>query len=258
MPATDDANVKQPTTRRGSDGGVGGAGLLLAIGVALAGWFIGDGFVAGRRADNIVTVKGLAEREVKADLALWPLRFVATNDNLAVAQGKIAADTAVVTRFVTEAGIDPASVQTEPLEVTDRLAERYRSGPVESRFIVAQTVMVRSTDVDRIDALARRLGDLVAAGVVLTTEGQPYPGPLYLFTGLNDIKPSMIGEATVNARDGAEKFAADSGSQIAGIRRAAQGVFQILPRDNAPGVIEERQILKTVRVVSTIEYLLED
>jgi uncharacterized protein len=33
-------------------------------------------------------------------------------------------------------------------------------------------------------------------------------------------------------------------------------VFEILPRDQAPGMTEENQITKIVRVVSTIDYRL--
>lgn len=123
---------------------------------------------------------------------------------------------------------------------------------MESRFIVAQTLMVRSREVDRIAEASQRVGDLVARGVVLSAEGQG-PGPAYVFTQLNAIKPDMIAQAT---RDAREQFAADSGSRLGGIRTASQGLFQILPRDAAPGEMESRQINKTVRVVTTIEYAL--
>jgi hypothetical protein len=116
--------------------------------------------------------------------------------------------------------------------------------------------MVRSTDVERIEATSQRVSELIEAGVVLSSEGGA--GPYYLFTRLNDVKPEMIGEATRRAREGAEQFAADSGSRVGGIRRASQGLFQILARDDAPSIMEQRQIRKTVRVVSTIDYVLVD
>jgi hypothetical protein len=77
-----------------------------------------------------------------------------------------------------------------------------------------------------------------------------------VFTGLNAIKPDLLAEASTNAREAARQFAADVDSTIAGIRRASQGIFEILPRDAAPGISEGGQIDKKVRVVSTIEYLL--
>jgi hypothetical protein len=232
------------------------AALLLGAGIAAAGWLIGDGFRAGRVAERVVTVKGLAEREVKADLALWPMRFVATSDDLAAAQADLAQAERAVLRFLTEGGIGRDAIEVQGVEVTDRLAQAWQSGPIESRYIVAESLMVRSADVDTIKTLSQDVGRLVEAGVVLTSEGAR--GPFYLFTGLNAVKPEMIAAATENARAGAEQFAADSRSRIAGIQRANQGLFQILPRDNAPGQSEELQVMKTVRVVTTIDYRLAD
>ena len=234
------------------------AAALLAVGLAVGGWFIGHGFTQARAGDRFVTVKGVAEREVAADLALWPVRFVTTSNDLAAAQSRIAEDAERVLRFLTANGLDRKAVEVASLEVTDLLAQAYRSGPIESRFIVAETLMVRTTEVDKVALAAQRIGDLLAAGVVLSSEGQLSPGPVYLFTRLNDIKPAMIAEATQSAREGAEQFAKDSASRISGIRRASQGLFEILPRDNTPGMSQEKQIAKTVRVVSTIDYALAD
>ena len=234
------------------------AAALLAAGVALGGWFVGRGFLEARAGDRFVTVKGVAERMVTADLALWPIRFVTTSNELAEARERIAADARNVMEFLAANGLPPEQVGVESLQVTDLLAQAYRSGPIESRFIVAETLMVRTHEVDKIALASQKIGDLVAAGVVLSSEGRPSPGPIYLFTRLNDIKPGMIAEATKSAREGAEQFAKDSASRITGIGRANQGLFQILPRDNVPEMSQENQIEKTVRVVSTIDYALAD
>src|SRR5512132_518274 len=146
----------------------------------------------------------------------------------------IGSDTDTVRTFLAANGVPASVVEVRSLQVNDLLAPPYRSAPIESRFIIAQTLVVRTAEVDNIAAATQKIGDLVAAGVVLGGEGQPSPGPVYLFTGLNDIKPAMIAEATKSARAGAEQFAEDSGSRITGIRRASQGLFQILPRDDAP------------------------
>jgi len=230
--------------------------LVVAVGLVLAGKFVGDGFRAGRQEDRYVSVKGIAERDAKADLVLWPLRFVSTGNDLAAVQAKNRKDADSVRQFLTAAGVPVASIEVQGVEVTDVLANAYRSGPVDTRFIVAQTLLVRSVDVDRIAGVSQRVGELVDAGVVLSSEGGG--SPYYLFTKLNDVKPAMIAEATKRAREGAEQFAADSGSRVGGIRRASQGLFQILARDDTPGTSEQRQINKTVRVVSTVDYLLVD
>jgi hypothetical protein len=229
--------------------------LILGLGLLGAGFLVGRGFERGRAADRYVTVKGLAEAFVTADLAVWPLRVTATGDDLGRIQEQIDAALATITGFLTEQGIEPEAIQPQRVEVTDLLAQAYRpEGVGENRFILAQTVIVRTEQVDRVARLNQQTGELVRRGVVLADAG----GPVYLFTRLNEIKPEMLAEATRNARLSAEQFAADSGSEIAGIRRASQGLFEILARDPAPGLFEPNQPDKQIRVVSTIEYRLRD
>jgi hypothetical protein len=229
--------------------------LILGLGLLGAGFLVGRGFERGRAADRYVTVKGLAESFVTADLAVWPLRITGTGDDLGRVQDRLDADLATVTGFLTEQGIEPDAIQPQRVEVTDLLAQPYRpEGVGDNRFILAQTVIVRTEQVDQVARLNQQTGELVKRGIVLADTG----GPTYLFTRLNEIKPEMLAEATRNARVSAEQFAADSASAIADIRRASQGVFEILPRDPAPGMLEQNQIDKKVRVVSTIEYRLRD
>ncbi len=233
--------------------------ILLSAGIVLAGWFVGDGFVKGRSADRFVSVKGVSERDVKADMALWPLRFTSTDDNLARAQQRFDEYRATVVKFLGAHGIDASRVELQGFDVTDVLANPYRApGAVTSRYIISGTLMVRVDDPDVVQKASQDLGTLVSQGVVFSSQGGMGGGPTFLFTKLNDLKPQMIAEATASAREGAEQFAKDSGSRLGGIRQASQGVFQILPRDRAPGVMEESQINKTVRVVSTVEYRLEN
>jgi len=234
-------------------------GTALAVGVALGGFFIGRGFVQSRTVDRFVTVKGVAEREVKADLALWPIRFVAASNDLRQAQAEIARSARQVHALLVRHGIDTAAVEVMALEVQDAYANPYREGPVTNRFIVTQTLMVRSTEPDSIMAASQRVGELLDAGVLLSSgygPGGPAGTPTFLFTRLNDFKPAMIAEATAAAREAAEQFAADAETTLGGIRQANQGIFVILPRDQASGVTEESQLFKTVRVVATIDYYL--
>ncbi len=236
------------------------AALVLAAGVAVGGWFVGHGFASGRSADRFVTVKGLAERDVKADLALWPLRLIVGDNDLSTAQATMARNTAEVLGFLARHDVDTTQAELQGFRVVDAFAQPYGGNAnAPNRFVITQTVMVRSSDPDGIFAASQDVGRLVAAGVVLSSGEEWGPGgPTFIFTRLNDLKPEMIAEATASAREAAQRFADDANSQIGGIRRANQGVFVILPRDQAPGAREENQLFKTVRVVSTIEYLLED
>jgi uncharacterized protein len=181
--------------------------IILALGLALSGLFIGYGFASGRARDRYVEVKGLAEREVTADLALWPLRYVSTGDDLAVAQGQITRSTRQVFAFLSKYGIDTASVQLQALEVSDAFANRFpgeRGGP---RFVIQQTVMVRSGTPAVVMAASQKVSDLVAAGVVLSSSGEyGIGGPTFVFTRLNQLKPAMVAQATANAREAARNL----------------------------------------------------
>jgi hypothetical protein len=232
--------------------------VIIAVGLALGGWFIGHGFTQGRSSVRYVEVKGLAEREVTADLALWPLRYVSTGNDLTVAQAGLTRSTRQVFAFLTRHGIDTTAVQLQALEVSDADANRFpgeRAGP---RFVIQQTVIVRSRAPDVVMAASQRVSELVAGGVILSSSGEyGIGGPTFVFTRLNQLKPAMVAEATANAREAAQQFATDSRTGLGGIRQASQGVFVILPRDQAPGVNESGQLQKIVRVVSTVQYILK-
>ena len=230
---------------------------IIAIGMVLAGLLIGGGF-ARSRTDRYVTVKGISEREVQADLAIWPLRIVAASDNLATANTQLQESLQKIRAFLTAQQIDASQATLQDFSVTDAQTNQYSGGVAAgSRFVIRQTVVVRSTKPQLISSASQRVSDLVNAGVVLSSGGEyGNGGPTFVFTGLNKLKPEMIGEATARARESAEQFARDSRSSIGGIRRASQGIFEILPRDQSDGITEASQIVKTVRVVSTIDYAL--
>jgi hypothetical protein len=233
--------------------------LLMAMGLALAGWWIGHGFMKGRAADRFVTVKGVSEREVKANIAFWYLRYTAADNNLAQAQARIQASTNTIRNFLLENGIRPDEISFASLEVNDVLANPWRgTGQVDFRYVVNQGLLVRSDRPDTLQAASQKVGELVDAGVILGSGGGPAGGPTFLFTKLNDLKPEMIAEATASARQAAEQFAKDSQSHLGGIRQANQGVFVILPRYQTAGMMEDSQMDKTVRVVTTVEYYLRD
>jgi len=231
---------------------------ILAAGIAVAGWSAGRGFVRARLGDRYVTVKGISEREVTADLAIWPLRLVVADNDLARAQSRMQSNVAEIFQFLARSEIDTTQVTLQDFGVVDVQANEFRQpGMTSNRYIIRQVVVVRSDAPGRVQAATQRVGELVNAGVVLSS-GSDYGngGPTFIFRGLNQLKPEMIAEATARAREGAEKFAADSRSGLAGIRRANQGVFEILPRDQAQGISEGSQVAKVVRVVSTVDYIL--
>lgn len=228
---------------------------ILAAGIGYAGMQIHDGLVAFNSQDRVVTVKGLAQEDVVADLALWPISYTETGNDLAALQETMDQKGQVVINFLKRHGITENEIELQQVTVQDLLAQSYRQGNIsESRYILTQGYMVRTDKVDKVARAAQAIGSLVRQGVVLAQNGT---GPIYLFTKLNDIKPKMIAAATQNAREAAQQFANDSGEKVGGIKRAYQGVFQILARDETYMVAEANQMHKTVRVVSTLDFYLE-
>lgn len=224
--------------------------IFLAFGIIVSGYFV----AMTKMSDRYVTVKGVAEQDVEADLAVWPIKFTVTGNDLVKMQTEIEKNFAIISAFIKSKNINDTLFLTKP-EMTDLMAQSYNSQEkVHNRFIITQPVMLRTTNVDAVAQLAGSIGELTKQGIIMND----YSGPKYIYTKLNDIKPSMIAEATKNARKGAEQFAADSNSAIAGIRRANQGVFTILPRDGGEAYEETSTPNKKIRVVSTIEYILGD
>jgi len=236
------------------------ASLILGIGFVGGSWLLGNSLVRARTAERIVSVKGVAEREVSAELAVWPLRLSASGGDLMAVNAKLNADVARIRAFLARHGLDQAETELQDFVVSDAYANQYAGAErVASRYVIRQTLMVRSTEPEKVLKASQAIGELVGEGLVFTS-GNEYGGggPTFVFDGLNTLKPKMIAEATAEARKGSEQFARDSKSRIAGIRRANQGLFEIRARDEAPGISEQSQISKTVRVVATVEYFLKD
>ncbi|UJQ93221.1 SIMPL domain-containing protein [Mariluticola halotolerans] len=232
--------------------------IVLAAGMALGGWFVGTSLVKSREPLRIVTVKGLSERPVKADLGFWPIRFVATGPNLETARSGLEASERAVRQFLTSKGFEEADIGVQNITVEDRYAG-YNAGntPDDVRFVLTEDMLVTSRDVDALADASRSVADLLRSGVVFSSDAYS-AGPSFVFTGINDLKSEMLTEATQRARDTAEQFADESGANVGDIQTANQGVFEILPAVDIPNDRPDKQIDKRVRVVTTITYFLTD
>ena len=230
-------------------------GIFVCIGLICAGFFPGYYYYKTYKTNNSVVVKGLAEIDVKADLAIWKIKFSVAGNDMNVAQQKITSQLKDVVAFLTQAGFKDDEIIVESLSVVDKLAERYASSTTPTyRYLLTQKLTVKSKDVDLVDKSSSNISSLISKGIIFS--GDEYSNPVsYLFTGLNEIKPKMLEEATKNAKQSANEFAKASGSKVGKIRRASQGVFSILA--GTEDGYEKQSIDKKVRVVSTIEYWLD-
>ncbi len=227
-------------------------GLSLVLGLVAASVIGGRALLEMRALERTVTVKGLAEREVPADLAIWPLRFNDVDNDLSALYRRLERSSEEVLAFLREGGFGEDELSVSAPAVTDRQAQGFYdpSGRAQ-RYTGSGVVTVYSSDVERVRNLRTAVGELGRKGIALS--GDDYQARTeFLFTGLNALKPGMIEDATREAREVAQKFAEDSGSRLGKIRQASQGVFSISDRDsNTPHI-------KRVRVVSTLEYYLVD
>lgn len=233
------------------------AALVVAIGIALAGWLAGQALIQSREPIRTVTVKGLSERNVMSDLGYWPIKFVATGPTLEDARAQLEESDAAVRQFLLGAGFPAEAMNVQNILVEDRLAGYNASNtPDLARFVLTEEFIVTSGDVEAIAQAARDVGDLLRAGVVFSSDSYN-AGPSYIFTALTDLKTDMLAEATQRAREAAEQFALEAGASVGTIQTANQGVFEILAAVDIPDQRSEKQIEKKVRVVTTITYFLE-
>ena len=221
---------------------------ILAAGIMVGGFVLGDGLVRMKAAERSVTVRGLAERDVVADLATWTIAYSGIAPDLAGAQAAADRDTSAIRAYFKELGFPGSALTPAGVDVSS-----YTNDGV-TRFTVRQRMVLRTKDIERAQEASRRQVELVRRGVVL----EDGSGMSYTFTGLNAIKPSMVAAATKDARASAEQFAKDSGADVGGIRSATQGYFSIEARDGEVGGWGVGDTpFKKVRVVTTVDFALE-
>ncbi len=231
------------------------SGLLVAIGIATAGFFVSAGLERFRMADRSISVKGLAERDVQSDFAIWTLNFRRAGSEFAGVQQALSADREKVLAFLKAQGFKDEELESKPLSVQDLLARDYAQGNVPFRFNGSGRIVVKSARVAEVEKASLALDPLIQAGIQLGGEGDGAAGPRYQLRGFNDVKAPLLAEATKNAREQAEKFAAEAGATLGPLKSANQGVIRITG-DDGQDFDDGSSRGKRLRVVSSFEYEL--
>jgi hypothetical protein len=230
--------------------------LLVAAGIATAGFAVGQGLERFRMSDRSVTVKGLAEKDVESDHAIWTLSFKRAGAEFGAVQQALVADRDKVLAFLKARGFTEAEVEPRPLLVQDLLARDYAQGNVPFRFNGTGQVLVKSARVQEVEKAALAVDPLIQGGVQLGGEGEgSAAGPRYQLRGFNDAKAPLLAEATRNAKEQAEKFAAEAGAKLGPLKNANQGAIRITG-DDGNDYDDGSSRTKRLRVVSTFEYEL--
>jgi hypothetical protein len=226
--------------------------VIVALGLTAIGIGINKGLKSVTDNRRTVSVRGLSEREVKADKVTWPIVFKLVGNDLQDLYTQINQTDDQIVKFLTDNGIASADISINAPDVIDQQANRYISNErIPYRYNITSVIVVTSSDVDKVNELIKRQVELFKYGIAISTDEYSYQTQ-YEFTGLNDIKPEMIADATNKARQAAIKFAEDSQSKLGKIATASQGQFSITDRD------QYTPYIKSVRVVTTIDYFLED
>lgn len=226
-------------------------GLLFCVGLALLGLTLSSGLIKMKSLERTVTVKGLSEREVPADLAIFPVKFIEASNDLNELVANLQQKNEQVVKFLLERGFKQEEITRSAPAIIDKQAQAFGGNPGGFRYSGSSIISVYTEDIERVRETQQALGKLGQLGIAIT--GDDYQAKTsFIFTGLNYLKPEMIEEATRNAREVGERFAQDSKSRLGKIKTASQGQFSINDRDaNTPHI-------KKVRVVSTVTYYLSD
>jgi hypothetical protein len=227
------------------------SGLCIMAGLIVLGLMFPRAVEKYRSYDRTVNVKGLCEKEVKADKVIWPVVYKVMANDIQSVYDQTDRSNATIVDFLKAGGVDASEITVSVPKISDKFANEYGNNDRAYRYIATNVITVCTDKVDDVLSLMSKQSDLLKKGIV--TGGDNWENPVeFKYEGLNDIKPGMIEEATMNAREAAQKFAKDSDSELGKIKRATQGQFSIDNRDaNTP-------YIKRIRVVTTIEYSLED
>jgi len=239
---------QQPQQNSNRPSAMLGASIVLAIGLIVGGYLTGDGLLRAKMADRAVTVRGLAERNVSADLATWTLAYSAQGSELASVQAESERATHTIKTFFKGLGFGDDALVTAGVNVN----QWFDNSRGVNTVTVRQRMQLRTHDIARAKEAFAKQFELVRLGITL----EDASGMIYSFTKLNEVKPQMIAEATRDARRGAEQFAKDSGSAVGGIRQATQGYFSVSARDGDQDGSGSSSPDQKVRVVTTVEFYL--
>jgi len=215
-----------------------GALVLCAVLISLVIFIAAKDF---SKQGSYVDVKGLSEKIVKSDTAIWSLSFEVKSNDVDTLYSNIERNISTIKAFLKEKGFEDSEINVAPVNIYQ---DTYKEAVF--RYNSNNQIAVYTKKVDQAKAASNETLLLVKKGVVLN---QNYIS--FTFSDLNSIKPDMLAEAIKNARDTASQFARNSGSKVGSVTRGNQGVFEIEDKD--PGSPE----YKKIRLVSTLRFLLK-
>lgn len=235
--------------------------LIVAVVIFAVGIIFSVTFFNRAKADDVVNVTGLGQRDFSADLISWESSFRRSDANLVKAYEKLENDKKLVSDYLLSKGVKASEVIYKPVNIQEQYMNFYDGdnnlvGRKLSGYDLSQTYRIDSRDVDTIELASRGITELIKAGIEVYSES-----PDYFYSGLSDLKVELIALATKDARTRAEKIAEQSGSKLGKVRYANMGVFQIIglndsPESNWEGSFDTKSRAKTATITVRLQYEL--
>ena len=226
------------------------ASIILGIFFVIGMYIFGRHILETRKSTQYVSVKGLAEKEVKADLGSWVIAASSADNNIDYLKANINQQLSNARQWLSEKGFSDTEIKVEELSILENIY-----GQTQARYTANLQISVATDKVDLLDAVSGQVNQLIDKGVALTGD-RWVTRPRYFFTKINDVKPALLAEATQAALKSAEEFAQNSGAKVGGIRQASQGIISLIP-SNRVNDSEEFFLNKIARVVTSIDYYIE-
>lgn len=231
--------------------------VLLAVSIGVGGIYIGCSLQKFRHADRTVTVKGLSEKLVKSDLAIWSLSYKNAGNDLSKLEQKGVEDRNLILRFLKDKGFTPEEIEEGAVSVLDKNSREWVDSEknITNRFILSGSIVLRSQKVDLVRENYAKIAELIKNGIIISGE------PTYHFTKFLDLKQQMMSEASQNAIQAAKDLLSPTSGKLKGIRQAQQGMFTIRAKDaygDEMGINEQTSMEKRIRVVTTVTFNIEN
>lgn len=232
--------------------------VVLAVGLVVAtmigGWF----FVKGKRGDQTITVTGSARKRITSDLVIWRSAISYQAPTLAEAYRSLSEAVPRVKAYMVSKGI--AENQITVSSISSQTHHGRNSDGVETSeitgYTLRQELSVRSTEVAKIEQIAREATELINQGILIESMA-----PEYLYTKLGDLKIEMLAEAAKDAKRRAEQIAQSTDSSIGTVRTARMGVLQITAADSTDvsdsGMNDTSSLEKDITAVVNIGFAVE-
>lgn len=220
--------------------------------IVIGSYFIGDGLKQFNRQERTISVRGLAEKEVLSNIAIWKINFNVSSDRMDLVRSELPVVQKTIQDFLIENGFEAAEISKNS-SIKDRQAQEY-GAEKGNRFVASGTYQVTTMKVEKIRETKEKIDELLKKGIVISNDSIEYH-----FTNLNQIKPEMLDQATVNAKEAANGFAKSMDVKVGKLKSASQGVFSIespIGGENEYGT-NQSSLIKKVRVVTQVEFAIE-